>query len=186
MSSTRAASFLFHCDGLEHAHDVGALGLGERRQPVAGLRERRTARWRAGTRCRPRGSSARAPTARRATRCSRARGCCPATGSRRAGRALRARTPCCRAAAPAPRSTGQEPLREHGDVHLPLAQRGQADGECVDAVVEVFAEAAVADELLERPVGRARSAGSRPRSTCGRRAARSAVPRARAAAWPAR
>ena len=35
-----------------------------------------------------------------------------------------------------------------------LAQRRQPDRERVDAVVEVFAEAAVAHELLERPVGR--------------------------------
>ena len=36
----------------------------------------------------------------------------------------------------------------------PLAQRRQPDRERVDAVVEVLAEARVADELLERPVGR--------------------------------
>ena len=48
----------------------------------------------------------------------------------------------------------EEPLREHRDVHLPLAERRQANRERVDPVVQVFAEAAVADELLERPVGR--------------------------------
>jgi hypothetical protein len=48
----------------------------------------------------------------------------------------------------------QEPLREHRDVHLPLAKRRQADRERVDPVVQVFAEAADSDELLERSIGR--------------------------------
>jgi hypothetical protein len=49
----------------------------------------------------------------------------------------------------------QEALRQDRNVHLAFAQRWQPNREGVDAVVEVFAEAAVADELLERPVGRA-------------------------------
>ena len=59
----------------------------------------------------------------------------------------------------------QEALRQHRDVDLPLAQRRQADGERVDAVVQVLAEAALAHELLERRGWSPRSAGSRPRST---------------------
>ena len=48
----------------------------------------------------------------------------------------------------------EEPLREHRDVDLPLAQRRQPDRERVDAVIEVLAEAPVAHELLERTIGR--------------------------------
>ena len=48
---------------------------------------------------------------------------------------------------------GQEALAQHRNVDLPLAQRWQPDGERVDAVVQVLAEAAVADELFERAVG---------------------------------
>ena len=80
----------------------------------------------------------------------------------------------------------EEALREHRDVAGALAQRRQPDRERVDAVVEILAEARVADELIERPVGRRDQPEVRPRSTCCRRAARSGAPRARAAAWPAR
>ena len=50
--------------------------------------------------------------------------------------------------------TGEEALRQHRDVHLPLVQRGKADGEGIDPVVEILAKPAVAHELLERAVGR--------------------------------
>ena len=48
----------------------------------------------------------------------------------------------------------EEALREDRDVGRALAQRRQADRERVDAVVEILAEPRVADELIERPVGR--------------------------------
>ena len=47
-----------------------------------------------------------------------------------------------------------EPIREHADVDGPLTQRGQPDRERVHAIVQVLAEAAVANELIERPVRR--------------------------------
>ena len=47
----------------------------------------------------------------------------------------------------------QEPARQHGDVVAALAQRRQADGDHVQAVVEVLAEAAGADLVLQVPVG---------------------------------
>ena len=104
--------------------------------------------WRAD-RCAP------APTARRARPCFRARGCCPATDTlqqqvdRFARERLAVERQSLRRAV-----ARQEALREHRDVHLPLAQRGQPDRERVDAVVKVLAEPSVAHELLERPVGR--------------------------------
>ena len=48
----------------------------------------------------------------------------------------------------------EEPLGEHRDIHLALAQGRQPDGERIDTVVQVFAEATIADELLEWAVGR--------------------------------
>ena len=48
----------------------------------------------------------------------------------------------------------KEALREHRNVHRPLAQRGQANRERVDAVEQVFAEASVAHEEIERAVRR--------------------------------
>ena len=48
----------------------------------------------------------------------------------------------------------EEALRQDGNVGGALAQRRQPDGEGVDAVVEILAEARVADELVERAVGR--------------------------------
>ncbi len=48
----------------------------------------------------------------------------------------------------------EEPVRENRNIDLALAQRRQADGKRVDAIVEILAEPAVAHELVERPVGR--------------------------------
>ena len=45
-------------------------------------------------------------------------------------------------------------MRKHRNVDRPLAQRGQPNREGVDAVEQVLAEASVADEQIERPVGR--------------------------------
>ncbi|OKO20268.1 hypothetical protein AM484_002319 [Pseudomonas aeruginosa] len=45
-------------------------------------------------------------------------------------------------------------VEQQGDVFHPLAQRRHLDGEYVEAVVEVFAESAVLDHLLEVLVGR--------------------------------
>ena len=45
-------------------------------------------------------------------------------------------------------------IAEHRDIGGPLAERGQPDRERVDAVIEVLAKAAVANELVERPIGR--------------------------------
>ena len=47
----------------------------------------------------------------------------------------------------------QEPLGQHRNVDLTLAKRREANRERVDAVIEILAEASVAHELLERPVG---------------------------------
>ena len=99
--------------------------------------------------------SARRRQAPRATRCFRARGCCPASDSEISSVQRFAREPFAVERQPLRGAVArQEALRQHRDVDLPLAQRRQADRERVDAVVEVFAEPAVADELLERAVGR--------------------------------
>ena len=68
---------------------------------------------------------------------------------------------------------GEEAIGEHRDVDGALAQRRQTDRERVDAVVEVLAEAAVADELIERPVGRRDQPEVDVDRACCRRAARS-------------
>ena len=119
-------------------------------------RRRPAARRRAGTRCRLARIDAARRRQRRARRpCFRARGCCRASGTRssRSSASLRERLAVERQ--PLRRAVArEEALREHRDVDLPLAQRRQPDRERVDAVVEIFAEPAVADELLERPVGR--------------------------------
>src|SRR5204862_2670249 len=49
---------------------------------------------------------------------------------------------------------GEEALRQHWKVALPLAQRWQPDGERVHPVIEVLTEPSVLDELFERAVGR--------------------------------
>ena len=48
----------------------------------------------------------------------------------------------------------QQALGEQGQVFYPFAQRRQTDWEAADAVVQVFAEAAVRDHLPERFMGR--------------------------------
>src|SRR5262245_26551139 len=48
----------------------------------------------------------------------------------------------------------KEPVREHGDVDRPLAQRWQSNRERVDPVVQIFTESRVAYELIERTVRR--------------------------------
>ena len=99
------------------------------------------------------------------------------------------------AIASAPSSGGAEPLRsamssrqhldQRRDVGAPLAQRRHADRQHVQPVVQVFAELAL---RAPAPRGRARwrrSRGRRRRPPCWSPAARSRLPAARAAAWPA-
>src|SRR5438046_1166793 len=53
-----------------------------------------------------------------------------------------------------PRGAGEEPLAERAEVGLPVPQRRDADREDVQAIVEVLAEAALADGALEGAVRR--------------------------------
>ena len=79
----------------------------------------------------------------------------------------------------------EEALRQHRNVAGALAERRQPDREGVDAVVEILAEPGIAHELIERPIGRRDQPEVDLDRLVARRAARTAVPRARAAAWPA-
>ena len=67
---------------------------------------------------------------------------------------LPAKTPWRRAAIRSWRNSAQGSARPAPECRRPLAKRRQTNRERVDAVVQVFAEAAVADELFERAIGR--------------------------------
>src|SRR6185503_17543658 len=47
----------------------------------------------------------------------------------------------------------QESLSENRNVDLAFTQRRQADRECVDAIIQIFAEPAITHELIEWTVG---------------------------------
>jgi hypothetical protein len=78
----------------------------------------------------------------------------------------------------------QEVAHQQRDVVAALAQRRQVDGEDIEPVEQVFAEAALAHGLAQVDVGGRHHAARPPAGSWCRRRARSRLPAGRAAACP--